>query len=180
MDKFGVLLNLEYVAVARKEWDLAKTRFDADVEYVMRRLLHEAARNYMSVDQVAGASGMTQKQVRKLMRDSGLNPKDSKRLLGQKAAEVLAENAELLGVDPHEMDLMSPLAYLPMGDELRSKLQEQATAQVHEVSGNEFDETGDKMRDGLVDDLIKNGVYAGDDGALQALADALLAAGWHK
>lgn len=124
MEKFGVQLNLEAVRDAKAAWDKARRQFDADVDYVMTRLLHEAAVNYMSAEQVAKASGLTVKKVRALMRGVGLNPRNSKRLLAAAAADALRDNAALLGIEPHEMDLMSPLAYLPMGSELRERLTE--------------------------------------------------------
>lgn len=124
MEKFGVTLGLEHVALARREWTQALRKFEADVEYVMKRLINEAAVNYMSAEQVAAASGLTVKRVRLLMRNNGLDPKRSKRLLAKRAAETLAENAALLGVEPHEVDLMSPLAYLPAGSVLRRQFLE--------------------------------------------------------
>jgi hypothetical protein len=57
------------------------------------------------------------------MRNSGLDPRQGKSLLAKTAAEHLQENAALMGIEPHEMDLMSPLAYLPMGQELRAILE---------------------------------------------------------
>lgn len=123
MDKFGVELSLEAVAQAKKEWATAITKFNADVEFVMTRLIHEAARNRMSAEQIAKASGLTAKRVRLLMRNSGLDPRQGKLLLSKIAAEHLQDNAALMGVAPHEVDLMSPLAYLPMGRELRDVLE---------------------------------------------------------
>jgi len=139
MKKFDVQIALEGIAEAKATWAKAITEFNAGVEYVMTRLIHEAAANYMSVEEVAKASGLTPKRVRLLMRNSGLDPKKGKRLLAKHAAEALAENAALLGIAPHEMDLMSPLAYLPMGKQLRQELQNRTVSQVHEledVSGN--------------------------------------------
>jgi hypothetical protein len=130
--KFDVQIALEGIAEAKSTWAQAKAKFDADVEYMMGRLLHEAARNYMSDREVAKHSGSTVKRVRDLMRSCGLNPRDGKTLLSQKAATALSENAALLGVEPHEMDLMSPLAYLPMGSVMKRELQERSVSQVTE------------------------------------------------
>jgi hypothetical protein len=126
MKPFGVTLAFEALAEAKAEWDKARTQFDSDVEFVMTRLLHEAAANYMSVEQVAKATGLTPKKVRALMRKVGLDPKAGKRLLSAQAADALRDNAALLGIEPHEMDLTSPLAYLPMGSELRQRILETA------------------------------------------------------
>lgn len=124
MHKFGVQLGLEAVAAARNEWTQALRKFEADVEYVMTRLINEAAINYMSAEDVAKHSGLTVKRVRLLMRNNGLDPKRAKRLLAKKAAETLAENAALLGVEVQDMDLMSPLAYLPAGSILKERFLE--------------------------------------------------------
>jgi hypothetical protein len=141
MQKFDVRFALEGVAEARAKWTAAKRQFDADVNKVMRRLLHEAAANYMSVEEVAQASGLGKTQVRSMMRLNGMDPRDGKTLLAETAAKALAENAELLGIPVHEMDLMSPLAYLPMGSELRQALQDKAVSQVTELDEPEFPET---------------------------------------
>lgn len=133
MLKFHVVSALENLRDAKAEWAKAVTKFNADVEFMMRRLLHEAAHNYMSAEEVARASGMTTKRIRDLMRKNGLNPRDGKTLLAKHAAEALHENSALLGIEPHEMDLMSPLAYLPMGKALREELQNQTISQVHEI-----------------------------------------------
>lgn len=140
MQKFDVQIALEGIAEAKAEWATAITKFNADVEAVMQRLLHGAAVNYMSAEEVAKASGLTIKRVRVLMREAGLNPRDGKRLLAKKAAETLAENAALLGIEPHEMDLMSPLAYLPMGESLKKFLETEAMRGVKELPEDRLDE----------------------------------------
>lgn len=130
---------LGQIAEAKRERAKRIAEFDSGVAAVMSRLLHEAARNYMSVEEVAKAGGFTVKRVRQMMRDVGLNPRDGKNLLSKKAAEALSNNAALLGVEPGEMDLMSPLAYLPMGEQLRRELQDKTVSKVTElpeVSGN--------------------------------------------
>lgn len=122
MDKFGVTLALEAVAEARNKWRVARMDFDSEVQRTMTRLLREAAVNGMSVEQVAKYSDTSPAKIRYWMRRIGLEPRQGKRLLSKIAAEALAENATLLGIEPHEMDLASPLAYLPMGAELRAAL----------------------------------------------------------
>lgn len=130
MKRLDVIALLEAVRDAKKEWTIARITFDSDVHAIMRRLLHEAAHNYMSPEDVAKASGFTTKRVRQMMRDIGLNPRDGKNLLNRKAAEALATNADLMGIEPRDMDLMSPLAYLPMGSVLKRQLQDRAVSQV--------------------------------------------------
>lgn len=123
MHKFEVQLAMEALSDARKEWNLAISRFNSEIDAVMARLLNEAAVNKMSVAQVAAYTGMTQTRVRIQMRKHGLNPRTGRNLLAAQAAATLAENAVLMGVEPHEFDLTSPLAYLPMGAELRKFLE---------------------------------------------------------
>lgn len=132
------------VKAAKKQHAFDEAKFQSDVSAVMRRLLHEAAANLMSVEEVARDSGYTVKRIRQMMRDIGLNPTAGRNLLSKKAAEALATNADLMGIEPSEMDLMSPLAYLPMGEQLRRQLQDSTVSQVTaldevgraEVSGN--------------------------------------------
>jgi len=127
MDKIGVETSLRAVRSARGKWNQARREFDKNVDLIMARLLHEAAANMMSVHDVSMASGLTTKRVRALMRALGMNPHSGKKLLADQAAKALHENAELMGVNPREFDLMSPLAYLPMGKELRMALKKEGT-----------------------------------------------------
>lgn len=140
MEKYGVTIHLEAVGEARAAWNKARREFDRNVERIMTRLLHEAARNRMSVHEVAEASGLTRAQVRTKMRAMGLNPRDGKMLLADKAAKALHENAELLGVQPNEIDLMSALAYLPMGEEMRRELAAQRASRVTALGEIEVEE----------------------------------------
>lgn len=130
---FDVQIALEGLADARREWSRAMRAFNADSERVLIRLLHEAAANYMSAEQVAKFSGLSPKRIRTLMRDNGLNPRDGKRVLAKHAAEALQSNAELLGIAPHQMDLMSPLAYLPAGSLLRQQITDKTVSGVTEL-----------------------------------------------
>lgn len=116
--------QFEKVRDALDEWALAKDSFDAGIDTIMSRLIYEAMVQRMSVRQIAESAGMSEVTIRRLMRERGLNPKSSKKVLAQQAAEALHANAALMGIDPREMDLMSPLAYLPMGEKLRKELEE--------------------------------------------------------
>lgn len=138
MQKFDVQIALEGVREARGLWSKAMRKFQSDVEKVMTRLLHEAAANFMSVEEVARHSGMSPKRVRSMMREAGLNPRDGKTLLSKQAAEALASNADLLGIAPHEMDLMSPLAYLPAGSELRQQITDKSVSGVTELADYQY------------------------------------------
>lgn len=122
MNKFDVQMALNTIREARAQWLDGYRNFNLDTYYIMRRLLNEAAVNYMSAEDVARESGFTVKAVREFMRQNGLNPKNGKRLLAKTAAKALTENAALLGITPQSMDMMSPLAYLPMGEKLKREL----------------------------------------------------------
>jgi len=136
MKKADIIEALVSVRVAKAQWAVAQTKFNSDVEAVMSRLLHEAAVARMSDAEVANASGFTVKRVRMIMRAIGLNPRDGKNLLSAKAGEALANNAALLGIEPRDMDLMSPLAYLPMGEEMKRALQDKAVSKVVDLEGD--------------------------------------------
>lgn len=108
---------------AVREWDVAIARFQSEIQRVRIALITEAVANRMSASQVAEISDMAVRQVRSVMRAAGLDPKWGQRLLAKQAASALVDNANLLGIDPQDMDLTSPLAYLPMGQELRDLLE---------------------------------------------------------
>lgn len=124
MKRPEIAAHMKRVREARAEWDLAMARFAADEEMLMGRLIREAAVEKMSAEQIADASGYSVRRVRALMRSMGLDPKRGVRLLSKLAAEALHENAALLGIEPDEIDLMSPLAYLPMGEALKNQILE--------------------------------------------------------
>lgn len=130
MEKAEVVKSLQQVHKARQEWGKSTAKFQAEVDRIMTRLVHEAAANHMSVEEVARAAGLTPKRVRTFMRAVGLDNRSGKTLLAQRANQYLVENANLLGIDPGDMDLTSPLAYLPAGDRLR-----QATVESEAVKG---------------------------------------------
>lgn len=140
MKRIDVEHALNAVQVAERTWLEARAEFNTGLTYTMHRLLHEAAHNFMSVEDIAKISGWSLKRVRTTMRSIGLDPRDGVRLLSRKAAEALANNTALMGIEPSEMDLTSPLAYLPMGDKMKRELQAKTVSQVDEipeVSGNE-------------------------------------------
>lgn len=145
MDRFGVQLNLEEVKRAREQWAEAKATFDANIDFMMRRLILEAATNRMSADDIARYSGFSVKNIRARFRMMRINPHKSKSLISKQAADAMATNAELMGIEPHEIDLTSPLAYLPMGEELRVKLQEQTIARVDIEEASEVERLRDML-----------------------------------
>lgn len=144
MDTEAILATLNQIKDAKAKWASAVTKFNTDAEYVLKHLIREAAHNRMSAEQVAAASGYTVKRIRAVMREIGLNPRDGKTLLEKKAAEALAANADLLGVKPGEIDLTSPLAYLPAGSLLKDAVHDQRAARVTEIEG-EFPTFRDRL-----------------------------------
>lgn len=131
MKKFDIQMALGAVAEAKAKWAKHRAEFESGVDAVMFRLLHEAAANYMSAEEVARASGFTTAQIKKRMKAMGMNPVSGKRLLAKQAAEALATNSAILGIEPHEMDLMSPLAYLPAGSLLRQEIQANGVSDIN-------------------------------------------------
>lgn len=111
---------------AAKRWDVAIARFQSEIKRVRIALVTEAVAHRMSASQVSEISDLNVTQVRRVMRAAGLDPKWGQGLLAKQAASALIENANLLGIDPKDMDLTSPLAYLPMGEELRAVLEAKA------------------------------------------------------
>lgn len=123
---------------ARSQWGKAHEKFNIAAEKVAIRLIHEAVAARMSVEDVARIGGLTPKRVRTLMRQAGLDPRNGKGMLAENAAAALTENAALIGIDPKQMDLTSPLAYLPMGDSLRHEIIHSRT--IHTVTDLPEDE----------------------------------------
>lgn len=128
--------TLRRIGEARKAWRQANLTVNSDIFTLMQRMLHEAAVNRLSIEDVANLTGFTIKRVREMMRNIGMDPRASRTLLAKRSATVLAENATLLGVEPSEFDLMSPLAYLPMGKDMKREIEAKTVSSVTEVSGN--------------------------------------------
>jgi hypothetical protein len=133
MDKFGIELALETLREAKMTWQQAFRDFSQAYEKAVLRLIHEAMINNLSVEQFALWSGLTPKRVRFIMRRNGLDPKRGSRFLANAAAIALQRNAELMGIEPNQIDLMSPLAYLPGGDQLRRAHESEAVKGVKDV-----------------------------------------------
>lgn len=114
MNTDEVTRALRTVRQTKRAWNDAKRVLDAEAEKVLKRLIYEAIANRMSVNEVAVASGLTTQQVRARLKRYGM-ANMGKSLLSQTAADALRDNAAMLGVETHEIDLMSPLAYLSAG-----------------------------------------------------------------
>lgn len=151
MNTAEVHAYLHRVKDARAEFARVQTKFRSDMDAVLSRLTFEGLALRMSVEQIARASGVPTKRIKDFMRSGGMSPSESKTALSRKAAEALANNAALLGVEPNEIDLMSPLAYLPMGSVLRRELQDRSVSQVTEedVSGNFYERVADTIYDAM-------------------------------
>lgn len=132
MQQADVREALTELKEARSQWGKAHAEFNDAAEKVAVRLIHEAIAARMSVEDVARHGGLTPKRVRVLMRQHGLDPRNGKGMLAENAATALRENATLLGIDPKDMDLTSPLAYLPMGESLRHQIIHSRS--IHEVA----------------------------------------------
>lgn len=109
---------------ARQAWQREKEKFESQQAAVLTSLILRAIEQRMSVEQVSVYTGATKREVRSIMRSNGLDPKAGKGFIAAAAAEALHNNAYLLGIDPSEMDLMSPLAYLPAGSLLKKAARE--------------------------------------------------------
>lgn len=133
MLQYDVELALNALGDELKKWKIAYREFAAEYDKVLVRLIHEAIVNRMSVEQIAKAIGLTPSAVRLHMRRQGLNPKHGRQALAHAAAEALRTNAELLGVDPLDIDLTSPLAYLPAGSQLQKQMHSEAVKGVKDV-----------------------------------------------
>lgn len=135
MYRYEIEQQLTEVTQARRAWAKAQAKFQSDADAVMSRLLHEALARRMSIEQIARYADVPTKRVRRWMREAGLNPDHNRSVVTKQAAENLANNAALLGVEPTEIDLMSPLAYLPAGQELRQAITDTTTHSVHDIDG---------------------------------------------
>lgn len=84
------------------------------------RLILLGLRARMPVTGIALHLGCTPKSVMSSYRRLGLSGgrRNNYLPLADAAAKALERNSEVLGVRPDEISLMSPLAYLPVGDDL--------------------------------------------------------------
>lgn len=133
MNKTEVVSWLSNLRAARRKWYDARASFFSAYEQILTRLVYEGLANYMSPNEIADNLGVSVKTIRTKMRALGLDPRTGKTILNRRASEALTENAALLGIEPSEMDLTSPLAYLPMGEKMRDELRNRTVSQVHEL-----------------------------------------------
>lgn len=117
--------RLRVVGDADHEWRKARTAYETDRDRVLKRLLHEAVAARFSVEKIARDLRLGVKPAITLLRKYkliGVRSGTPRPLLADKASGALQHNAELLGINPSEFDLTSPLAYLPMGADLKARL----------------------------------------------------------
>lgn len=133
MDLDQVTAGLKQMRSAREAWGKGRTEFFAAYDVLLRRYIYEACANYMGAAQIAEALGVGASTVRAKMRSLDLDPRGGKRSLNAAASQAMMENSALMGIDPADMDLTSPLAYLPMGSVLRKQLEMQTLSAVTEV-----------------------------------------------
>lgn len=126
-------LTLRRTRDARTKWSAAQREFTRNYDNVLKRLLLEAASNRLSAEWVAERANITPKRARALLREAGADPRKAKTLLADAAAKALAHNAELLGIKPMDIDLLSPLAYLPGGASLEPAKRSLPTAGVTDL-----------------------------------------------
>jgi hypothetical protein len=154
MKMLTVVAGLERMREAREAWGKGRTEFFSAYDLLLRRYIYEGCANYMGATQIAKALGVSPRTIREKMRALGLDPKAGKRALNSKASEAMLENAALMGIEPSEMDLTSPLAYLPMGSQLRQQLQDQALADSRAIEEPEVSRNApltDEEWDAIVD-----------------------------
>lgn len=157
MKKFEIEINLQHMKEAKEKAVAANREFLSRVDTALVRLIHEAAAQRMSAQQVAKLSGFTTAQIKARMKAMGLNPTTGRALLSKQAAAVLESNAEIMGIQPHEIDLMSPLAYLPAGSLLKEQVSSVTDLEEPAVSGNDEAAIRADERERLANDAYERG-----------------------
>jgi hypothetical protein len=132
MNEEGTRRYMRVWGKASDEGRIKIASYRKQMNAVLMRLIYEGAMNYMSAKDMASELGVSPRAMRAALRAAGLPTRVDKRLLADSAAKALRENAEALGVKPWQMDLMSPLAYLPMGDAMKRSLLAETTQGVTE------------------------------------------------
>lgn len=133
MKREHIRATFEKINEAHEQWKTEQGKMRAEADRVLTRLLHECLAKRMSPEHIAEMSGWHVKDVRSAMRARGIDPKTGKGVLAKSSASALIDNANLLGIEPEQMDLTSPLAYLPMGESLREFLETNPVQPVQSV-----------------------------------------------
>lgn len=133
MKREHIRATFEKINEAHQQWKTEQGKMRSEADRVLTRLLHECLAKRMSPEHIAEMAGWHVKDVRAAMRARGIEPKAGKGTLAKASASALIDNANLLGIEPEEMDLTSPLAYLPMGDTLKQFLETNPVQPVQQV-----------------------------------------------
>ena len=134
MRREHIRATFEKINEAHHQWKTEQGKMRAEADRVLTRLLNECLAKRMSPEHIAEMAGWPVRDVRSAMRARGIDPKAGKGVLSKQSASALIDNANLLGVEPEEMDLTSPLAYLPMGSQLREFLETEDTPHPERVT----------------------------------------------
>lgn len=173
MKKIEVIIQMEKAATARTEWATRKREFDSNYDRVMLRLVYEGLAIRMTAAEMAHAASIPTSRMRDFMKRHGIKPSERRTVLSDLAGHALKTNAELLGIDPVNMDLTSPLAYLPMGNALRTQLQDaegtRPTVEEFEEAATDAAEYAEKA-ERYYDMLIKLGFCPKDGESLPCMA----------
>ncbi len=119
MTHHEVTAALEHLRAAESEWLTARAKYNSDSEALLSALLLRGLEVRLSPEDIGRASGIGATAMRRRVRALGLNTRRGAAALSREASETLRENAALLGIAPEDVDLLSPLAYLPAGPALR-------------------------------------------------------------
>lgn len=163
---------------AREAWGKGRTEFFSGYDWVLSRLVHEGAKNYMSDRDMADALGVKVKTIREKMRNIGLDPRAGKRVLSSRASQAMLENAAIMGIEPNMMDLTSPLAYLPMGEQMRKQFQDQTLARVTELEPEQVEDHYNALANRIYEEMPWEG--ASYEAVAERLASVLVNEGWRK
>lgn len=162
----------------REAWKDARREFQSEYAETLRWLILEAAATLYSLQEISEILDVPQKTIKAIAKKDDLNFKHDRVLLSHSAVNALRENAALMGINPEDFDLLSPLAYLPMGEELRKSLQQQCDKPSQTTqTQDEWDETGETMLRELAADISSSELALIDP---EDLARYLLDLGWHK
>jgi hypothetical protein len=131
-----ILQALNVLAQAKGEWDRRYQEFADTHRELERTTIQTGMLNYIPHKEIASALGITPGQLSALMSRYKLRgPK--KHTIDRSPDRVRRANAAKLGVDVSLVPLLSPLAYLPVGERL---IEEVVALQVPNQDTKEKDE----------------------------------------
>lgn len=113
-----VLSALSDIGTAQLEFHRVAKRYEAERDRALLPLVLEGARLRLSAKRMAAYAGVTQGRIKSILRRTGIDGRNIS-MVAEQTEKVLEHNAALLDVDITQIDLMSPLAYIPAGPGLR-------------------------------------------------------------